>query len=168
MIAQTQFDIIWVQYYNTPQCSARNWASANPNYLSTGIEQLNGFSHDIWANFLVGTASANAKLHIGLPRATTTKDLRTDFYLNVTEMSGLVKASATAPYRNSSSTCLPATGTITTTSPTSKPTTTGNTTISWPPSTTSPPPVVITPTPIQPGMTTNRDSFHLVTSMLGI
>lgn len=38
MITNTQFDIIWVQYYNTPQCSARNWANANPNYLLTGIE----------------------------------------------------------------------------------------------------------------------------------
>ena len=92
MIAATQFDIIWVQYYNTPQCSARNWATANPNYLSTGIEEPNGFSYNQWANFLVGTASANAELFIGLPGAPSSTNLSTDNYLNITEMSGLVKA----------------------------------------------------------------------------
>ena len=52
MITNTQFDIIWVQYYNTPQCSARNWANANPNYLLTGIEAASGFSYDTWADFI--------------------------------------------------------------------------------------------------------------------
>ena len=92
MITATEFDIIWMQYYNTPQCSARNWATANPNYLSTGIEEASGFSYNIWANFLVGTASANAQLYIGLPGAPTTADLSTDYYLNITEISGLVQA----------------------------------------------------------------------------
>ena len=92
MITNTQFDIIWVQYYNTPQCSARNWANANPNYLLTGIEAASSFSYDTWADFISGTASANAKLYIGLPGAPATADPSSNFYLNTTEMSSLVKA----------------------------------------------------------------------------
>ncbi len=67
LISQVQFDIIWVQYYNTPQCSARNWINANPNFAADGIEHSAGFSYSQWARFLVGTASANAKLYIGVP-----------------------------------------------------------------------------------------------------
>ncbi|KAF8863084.1 glycoside hydrolase [Acephala macrosclerotiorum] len=67
IIQQAQFDVLWVQYYNTPQCSARNWANANPNYATTGVELSSGFSYNTWSNFLVGTASANAKLWIGVP-----------------------------------------------------------------------------------------------------
>jgi chitinase len=225
MISATQFDIIWVQYYNTPQCSARNWTTANPNYLLTGIEEPSGFSYNKWADFLVGTASANAKLYIGLPGAPATEDLSTDYYLNITEMSSLVQAyycrknfggimiweatsadnnvgpdgtyyqavkdillgydadsglccnSSVSPhYSNSTRECLPATATTisTTISTTAHLTTTGNTTASLtqtPPSmssnasqTSSSSPPVVTPTPIQPGITTNCDSFHLVVS----
>jgi chitinase len=204
MIASVQFDVIWVQYYNTPQCSARNWATANPKYLSTGIEQSSGFSYYLWANFLVGTASANAKLYIGLPGAPATTDLSTDYYLNITEMSGLVQAyycqnnfggvmiweatsaenntgsdgtyyqvvkkallgydtdpslccnSSIPPYGNSTvnstRTCLPTTRTATVTASSTASTT----------STTSSPPVVSTPTPTQPGITTDCNLFHLV------
>jgi chitinase len=226
MIAATQFDIVWVQYYNTPQCSARNWITANPNYLSTGIEEQNGFSYNQWADFLVGTASANAKLYIGLPGAPATTDLSTDYYLNTTELSSLVQAyychenfggimiweatsadnntgpdgtyyqgvkdvllgydassrpccnSSIPPYSNSTSVCLSAT--TTTVSTTANPTSWANTTSltqppqsvsssasttssSSPSSTTSSPPMV-TPTPTQPGITTECDLFHLVVS----
>jgi chitinase len=90
MIANAQFDILFVQYYNTPECSARNWVSANPNYASTGVEQPSGFSYNAWSNFLTGTASANAKLYIGVPgdvEAAASTD-----YLTLTEISSLIKA----------------------------------------------------------------------------
>ncbi|PMD16786.1 carbohydrate-binding module family 50 protein [Hyaloscypha hepaticicola] len=87
MITYAKFDIIWIQYYNTAQCSARNWVTANPNYLSTGIEEPSGFSFDAWEGFLEGTASQDAKLYIGLPAATNT-----DYYLSPSEASSLIKA----------------------------------------------------------------------------
>jgi chitinase len=90
MIQAVLFDIIWVQYYNTPQCSARNWINANPDYSSTGVEQPSGFSYDAWSNFLVGTASANAMLYIGVPGAPTVPD--NGFYLNSSEISSLTEA----------------------------------------------------------------------------
>jgi chitinase len=79
MIANAQFDILFVQYYNTPECSARNWVSANPNYASTGVEKTSGFSY-----------SANAKLYIGVPgdvEAAASTD-----YLTPTEISSLIEA----------------------------------------------------------------------------
>ena len=87
MIMYAKFDIIWIQYYNTAQCSARNWVTANPNYLSTGIEEPSGFSFDAWEGFLEGTASQDAKLYIGLPAATNT-----NYYLAPSEASSLIKA----------------------------------------------------------------------------
>jgi chitinase len=56
MIAATKFDILFIQYYGNAMCSARR-------YIDTAI----GFSWDNWVKILVGTASANAKLYIGLP-----------------------------------------------------------------------------------------------------
>jgi chitinase len=87
MIASAQFDIIFVQYYNTPQCSARTWVAANPDYLSTGIERPSGFSYKTWSKFLVGSASANAKLYIGVTGGPSEND-----YIPSNELSKLVKA----------------------------------------------------------------------------
>jgi chitinase len=87
MIAHAKFDIIWVQYYNTPQCSARNWVTANPNYTITGVEEHSGFSFSAWENFLVGTESQNAKLYIGLPGAGDPT-----WYLSPIEASSLIKS----------------------------------------------------------------------------
>jgi chitinase len=90
MISKVKFDILWVQFYNTPACSARNWVNHNPNYASTGVELSSGFSYNAWATFLAGTASANAKLYIGIPGATGAA--MTGAYLTLTELSNLVKA----------------------------------------------------------------------------
>jgi len=87
MITHAEFDIIWVQYYNTPECSARNWVTANPNYTTTGVEEPSGFSFDAWERFLIGTRSRNAKLYIGLPGAADST-----YYLTPTEASSLIKA----------------------------------------------------------------------------
>jgi len=90
MIAHAQFDIIWIQYYNTAQCSARNWVTANPNYTSTGVEEPSGFSFNAWETFLAGTSSSKAKLYIGLPGSTSAAG--STYYLNPTEASSLIKA----------------------------------------------------------------------------
>ncbi|KAH8898654.1 glycoside hydrolase, partial [Thozetella sp. PMI_491] len=66
-IASTQFDMLFIQFYNTPQCSARTWADANPNYQPGGDVNNAGFTFDAWASWLVGTPSQNALLFIGLP-----------------------------------------------------------------------------------------------------
>jgi chitinase len=210
MIAATKFDIIWVQYYNTPQCSARSWVTANSGYLSTGVEEPSGFSYDTWADFLVGTASADAQLYIGLPGAPSTTDLSTDFYLNPTELTALLQAyycrkgfggvmiwEATSAENNVGpngayyqtvkdillgngglvNECLPVTtqGATTLSTATINPSATLNTTVSITQapsstsshissSTTSSAIAVITPSPTQPDVATNCDSFHLVGS----
>ncbi|KAE9372586.1 carbohydrate-binding module family 50 protein [Stipitochalara longipes BDJ] len=87
MITYAKFDIIWIQYYNTAQCSARNWVTANPNYTTTGVEEPSGFSFNAWETFLVGTESSDAKLYIGLPGGGSPT-----WYLTPTEASSLIKA----------------------------------------------------------------------------
>jgi chitinase len=87
MITYAKFDIIWIQYYNTAQCSARNWVTANPNYTTTGVEEPSGFSFNAWESFLVGTESSDAKLYIGLPGAGSPT-----WYLSPTEASSLIEA----------------------------------------------------------------------------
>jgi chitinase len=72
MIKHAQFDILYIQFYNTPSCSARNWISGNPDPNSPFIpfvEKSTGFSasYGAWTEFLVGSASKNAKIYIGLP-----------------------------------------------------------------------------------------------------
>lgn len=87
MITQAKFDIIWIQYYNTAQCSARSWVTANPNYTTTGVEEPSGFSFNAWESFLVGTESHDAKLYIGLPGSGSPT-----YYLTPTEASSLIEA----------------------------------------------------------------------------
>ena len=80
MISAVPFDVLWVQYYNTPACSARAWTN-------TG----DGFSYDAWTRYLSGTASANAKLYIGLPGSTSAV-ANPPFYLHPAEALRLIKA----------------------------------------------------------------------------
>ncbi|KAK9489164.1 putative endochitinase [Lipomyces doorenjongii] len=91
MIQHAKFDIIWIQFYNTPQCSARAWVTANPSYGSTGVENTSGFSYNAWTNFLVGTASATAKLYIGIPGSTLAAQRASD-YLKPAEATNLMQA----------------------------------------------------------------------------
>ncbi|CCF47599.1 chitinase [Colletotrichum higginsianum] len=49
MISAAKFDMIFVQFYNTPSCSAATWASSNPSY------------------WLSNTPSRDAKVFITLP-----------------------------------------------------------------------------------------------------
>ncbi|KAI1655346.1 carbohydrate-binding module family 18 protein [Daldinia decipiens] len=60
-------DMLFVQYYNTPQCSAASWVAANPKYAPGGAFNTTGFTFDTWTSWLGGTASKNARLFVGLP-----------------------------------------------------------------------------------------------------
>ncbi len=84
MISAAQFDIIWVQFYNTPYCSARTYVDANG--------ASNAFSYDEWSNFLIGTASANAKLYIGLPASSAAAGSAQNYYLDPSEVATLTEA----------------------------------------------------------------------------
>jgi len=84
MISAVQFDLIFIQFYNTPFCSARNYIS------TSGISS--GFSYDAWTNALAGTASANAKLYIGLPGSPTAAGSALNYWLDPTEAATLIKA----------------------------------------------------------------------------
>ncbi|KAB8303332.1 hypothetical protein EYC80_004765 [Monilinia laxa] len=180
MIAATQFDILFLQFYNTPWCSVRSWVNANPNYLTTGVEKFSHFSYNKWADFLPGTASANAKLYIGVFGGPESND----DYLNVTEMFSLMKAyycrenfggimmwdatsaennvgpngtyyqaakSILLEYENAPGLCCNSSAAFDKTSP-SKCIPTGRTETVIKP----------TPTPIQPSMTTECYFYHLV------
>ncbi|KAH8691837.1 glycoside hydrolase superfamily [Talaromyces proteolyticus] len=50
MISQSQFDYLWVQFYNNPSCS-------NPNPIN----------YEAWENYIAGTASSQTKIFIGVP-----------------------------------------------------------------------------------------------------
>jgi chitinase len=59
-ITNAQFDWLFIQFYNNDECSAYQ------------LFQNDGgsFNYDGWVGFVSGTASANAKLFIGLPAST--------------------------------------------------------------------------------------------------
>jgi hypothetical protein len=84
MIVETKFDVLWPQYYNTPQCSARKWIDNNPNYESTHQENPSGFkdNYDAFVNSLAGTASADAKLYLGLMGSPSASTLSPTDYLD--------------------------------------------------------------------------------------
>lgn len=52
IITASQFDYLWIQFYNNPYCSY-------PNTLN----------YNDWVSYIAGTPSANAKLFIGVPAA---------------------------------------------------------------------------------------------------
>lgn len=84
-IANAKFDMLWIQFYNNPSCSARSYIS------STEDGTTNGFNYDAWVATIAGSASADAKLYIGLlggPDATTAAFQ--DEYLSVSEATTLL------------------------------------------------------------------------------
>jgi chitinase len=90
MISQAKFDIIWVQFYNTPACSAMSWVTANPNYASNGVEKPSGFTYNQWESWLAGTQSKDAKLYIGIPGGSG--GANPGFYLSPSQAASLAKA----------------------------------------------------------------------------
>ncbi|KAK6215074.1 chitin recognition protein [Colletotrichum tabaci] len=67
MISAAKFDMIFVQFYNTPSCSAATWASSNPSYVPGQAFQAAGFTYDAWVQWLYNTPSRDAKVFITLP-----------------------------------------------------------------------------------------------------
>ncbi|CAK7205721.1 Chitinase 2 [Sporothrix eucalyptigena] len=76
MIAHAQFDILWIQFYNNPECDA------------TG----SNFNFDQWIGWLPGTRSAHAQLFIGLPA-----DQGASGYLDYATLSSVLTTYGTRP-----------------------------------------------------------------------
>ncbi|KAK7963824.1 glycoside hydrolase [Apiospora saccharicola] len=90
MLMATTFDIIFVQFYNTPQCSARRWADANPKYQPGGTFDAAAFTYDAWSAWLAGTYSKNARIYIGLPGSAKAANPGND--LSVAQASNIANA----------------------------------------------------------------------------
>ncbi|KAI1176859.1 glycoside hydrolase superfamily [Nemania sp. FL0916] len=70
ILQTTKFDMLFVQFYNTPACSARGWISGNPNYVIGGAFNKAGFTFDDWVTWLSTTKySQGAPIFITLPGA---------------------------------------------------------------------------------------------------
>ncbi|KFY86890.1 hypothetical protein V498_07353 [Pseudogymnoascus sp. VKM F-4517 (FW-2822)] len=100
MIQGAQFDIIFVQYYNTNGCSVRDWVTLNPNYAKTGVETtvpsgypFGGFSYNAWLKRIQasGSKSKNAKLSIGILGEATEAGVK-DFRVSSDELKPLIDA----------------------------------------------------------------------------
>ncbi|ERS97472.1 hypothetical protein HMPREF1624_05640 [Sporothrix schenckii ATCC 58251] len=76
MIAEAQFDLIWVQFYNNPECDGTTSA----------------FNFDEWVDFLPGTRSAHAQLYIGLPA-----DQGASGYLDEATLRSILNTYGTSP-----------------------------------------------------------------------
>lgn len=67
MILASQFDVIWIQFYNNGAagCTARNFVNANPNYPNQpqAITTVNYYN---WKNTINSGASNGAKIYLGL------------------------------------------------------------------------------------------------------
>ncbi|KAI0203950.1 glycoside hydrolase superfamily [Astrocystis sublimbata] len=64
----TQFDMLFVQFYNTKDCSARKWISGNPKYVPGGSFNKADFTFDAWVDWLATTKySKGAPIFITLP-----------------------------------------------------------------------------------------------------
>lgn len=92
LIATVAFDALFIQFYNTPACSARAWANANPNYTpGTRSFPTGGFTFDAWSTAVAGGASSAAKLYIGLPGSADAVD-DPSYYVNQNETMNLIDA----------------------------------------------------------------------------
>ncbi|KAI1311416.1 glycoside hydrolase superfamily [Xylaria venustula] len=69
-LSATKFDMLFVQFYNTPACSARGWISGNPKYVPGGAFNTSNFTFDKWVTWLKATKySQGAPIFITLPGA---------------------------------------------------------------------------------------------------
>ncbi|OCK74052.1 glycoside hydrolase family 18 protein, partial [Lepidopterella palustris CBS 459.81] len=83
-IQTSHFDFLFVQFYNTPQCSAR----AGYNGLST---TTTAFTFDQWVSRVQSnSANPSVKIYLGLPAGTAGAPGDTASYLNVTEANALI------------------------------------------------------------------------------
>jgi chitinase len=93
MIQAAQFDILWIQFYDNPTCSARAWANANADYAVSKQEVASGFNYNEWKSIVNSGASAGAQMYIGLEAqiAGCTAATYGD-YINATEANNLISA----------------------------------------------------------------------------
>lgn len=92
LIASVAFDALFIQFYNTPSCSARAWANANPNYVAgTRPVPAGGFTYDTWTDALANSASSAAKLYLGLAGSEYAVD-DPSYYLSQNETTSLINA----------------------------------------------------------------------------
>jgi chitinase len=89
-IKSTKFDMLFLQFYNTPQCSAASWVAANSKYKIGGSFVDAGFTYTAWTNWLSNTPSAAARLYIGLPGAPAAASAGS--YINTTQARSLASA----------------------------------------------------------------------------
>ncbi|PLB43154.1 glycoside hydrolase [Aspergillus steynii IBT 23096] len=80
-IAASVFDFVWVQFYNTAACSARNFF----NIAGSGN---GGFNYDGWVNVIQNGGNRAAKLYIGLPASESAAN--PGYYLTPEEVDTLV------------------------------------------------------------------------------
>ncbi|KAI1479373.1 carbohydrate-binding module family 18 protein [Daldinia eschscholtzii] len=71
VLQHSVIDMLFIQFYNTPQCSAASWVAANAAYKPGGTFNTGGFTFDTWTSWLSSTSSKNARLFIGLPGSTS-------------------------------------------------------------------------------------------------
>ncbi|KAJ0415859.1 glycoside hydrolase superfamily [Aspergillus carlsbadensis] len=78
-IKNAPIDFVWVQWYNTRPCSARDFVDGTKN----------GFNFDQWVDVIKAGANPNAKLYVGLPASEGAANA--GFYLTPQEVKPLVK-----------------------------------------------------------------------------
>ncbi|KAI1356749.1 glycoside hydrolase superfamily [Xylaria sp. FL0043] len=87
----TKFDMLFVQFYNTPLCSARGWISGNPNYVPGGAFNTSGFTFESWVKWLGTTKySQGAPIFLTLPGANAAAN--TGAYITVAQTQLLASA----------------------------------------------------------------------------
>lgn len=88
----TKFDMLFLQFYNTPACSARGWISKNANYVpGAATFDKAGFTFDDWATWINNTTySQGAKLFLTLPGANAAAN--TGAYITVAQTKQLASA----------------------------------------------------------------------------
>lgn len=92
LIASVAFDALFIQFYNTPACSARAWVNANPNYVAgTRPVVSGGLTYDTWTTALATSASSAAKLYLGLAGSEYAVN-DTSYYINPNETTNLINA----------------------------------------------------------------------------
>ncbi|PYH78570.1 glycoside hydrolase, partial [Aspergillus uvarum CBS 121591] len=78
-IANAHFDFIWVQFYNTQGCSARDYVEGT----------VDGFNFDKWVDVIKAGGNPDAKLYVGLPGSTSAA-ASPDYYITPVEAYALV------------------------------------------------------------------------------
>ncbi|KAJ3575486.1 hypothetical protein NPX13_g4019 [Xylaria arbuscula] len=87
----TKFDMLFVQFYNTPECSARGWVAKNPSYVPGGTFNEAGLTFKTWADWLKTTKySQDARIFLTLPGSNAAAN--TGAYITVAQTKQLASA----------------------------------------------------------------------------